>query len=55
VTGCFIHGETNDLRGNVSGAQNTFDPPDPGFDTTYRPTNPVYASVGYRPSVIPSE
>jgi len=49
VRGCFIHGQVNDLRDNVSVAVNTFDPPDPAFDGEFRPKNPRYAEVGYRP------
>lgn len=49
VRGCFIHGVVNDLRGNVNAVSNTLDPPDPDFDAEYRPRQPLYASVGYRP------
>jgi hypothetical protein len=46
----FIHGETNDLRGTIDRAANTFDPPDPRFDAQFVPQAPEYAAVGYRPS-----
>jgi hypothetical protein len=49
VTGCFIHGEVNDLQANVSTSASRFDPPDPDFDADYRPRNPLYQSAGYRP------
>jgi len=45
----FIHGETNDLRGTIDRAVNTFDPPDPRFDAQFVPQAPEYAKVGYRP------
>ncbi len=45
----FIHGETNDLRGTIDRAANTFDPPDPRFDAQFAPQAPEYATVGYRP------
>jgi hypothetical protein len=45
----FIHGETNDLRGTIDRAVNTFDPPDPRFDAQFVPQAPEYAAVGYRP------
>jgi len=45
----FIHGETNDLRGTIDRAANTFDPPDPRFDAQFVPQAPDYARVGYRP------
>ena len=45
----FIHGETNDLRGTISRAVNTFDPPDPRFDAQFVPQAPEYGAVGYRP------
>jgi hypothetical protein len=50
VRGCFIHGETNDLRSRLDRGVNTFDPPDPGFDAAFAPTHPAYAKVGYRPA-----
>jgi hypothetical protein len=46
----FIHGETNDLRGTIDRAANTFDPPDPRFDAQFVPHAPEYAEVGYRPA-----
>ena len=46
----FIHGETNDLRGTIDRAVNTFDPPDPRFDAQFVPQAPEYAGVGYRPA-----
>ncbi len=55
VSGCFIHGETNDLRSNVSTPSNAFDPPHPEFDDRYTPRNPRYAGAGYRPPQRASE
>ena len=43
----FIHGETNDLRGTIDRAVNTFDPPDPRFDAQFVPQAPEYGAVGY--------
>ena len=48
VRECFIHGETNDLRGTIDRTINTFDPPDPRFDTQFVPQEPEYEAVGYR-------
>ena len=48
----FIHGETNDLRGTISRAVNTFDPPDPRFDAQFVPQAPEYGAVGYRPVAV---
>ncbi len=45
----FIHGETNDLRGTIDRAVNTFDGPDPRFDAQFVPQAPEYRAVGYRP------
>lgn len=50
VRGSFIHGEVNDLRDTVDRKANTFDSPDPRFDTRFVPQAPQYAKVGYRPS-----
>ena len=49
VRGSFIHGVVNDLRGTISKAVNTFDPPDPRFDARFVPQAPEYSKVGYRP------
>jgi hypothetical protein len=53
VRGCFVRGETNDLRGTIDKQANTFDPPDPQFDAQFVPRAPQYASVGYRPVKAP--
>lgn len=53
VQGCFIHGATNDLRNSVDRTRNTFDPPDPQFDSAFVPRHPRYANVGYRPVARP--
>ena len=50
VKGSFIHGDVNDLRGTISKAANTFDPPDPRFDARFVPRAAPYANVGYRPA-----
>ena len=49
VRGSFIHGAVNDLRGTISRELNTFDPPDPRFDSQFVPQAPQYRAVGYRP------
>jgi hypothetical protein len=49
VRGNFIGGTLADRRGTIDRAANTFDPPDPGFDSAIVPRNPAYANVGYRP------
>jgi hypothetical protein len=49
VSGCFVHGDVDDLRSNVNPRTNTFDPPDPDFDHDYRPRHPLWERVGYRP------
>jgi hypothetical protein len=49
VTGSFIHGDLNDLRGTIDRQQNTFDAPDPRFDEQFVPRAPQYGEVGYRP------
>ena len=46
VRGSFIHGVVNDLRGTVSKAVNTFDPPDPRFDARFVPQAPDTARSG---------
>jgi len=50
----FIHGETDDLRGTIDRAVNTFDPPDPRFDAQFVPQAPEYRAVGYRPAAAAS-
>jgi hypothetical protein len=50
VRGTFIHGNINDRKGTINRDLNTFDPPDPRFDTRFVPQAPQYAKVGYRPS-----
>jgi hypothetical protein len=50
----FIHGETDDLRGTIDRAVNTFDPPDPRFDAQFVPQAPEYRAVGYRPAASAS-
>ena len=52
VHGCFIHGQVNDLRGNVDRHSNAFDPPDAEFDPAYQPRQPRFARVGYRTSAV---
>ena len=49
VRGSFIHGNINDLKGTIDRSVNTFDPPDPRFDSSFVPQAPEYARVGYRP------
>ena len=49
VSNCYLGGDTiHDLRGTLR-KNNVVDAPDPGFDSKYRPTNRLYANVGYRP------
>lgn len=50
VRNCFIHGDTNDLRGSINASANSFNPPDPRFDAAFVPADPLYAKVGYRPA-----
>ena len=49
VTGNFIHGENNDLRGVISSSRNTLDPEDPLFDAGFVPQSEKFRGVGYRP------
>jgi hypothetical protein len=49
VSGCFVHGEIEDLRGTVARERNRFDAPDPEFDHRFVPRSPEYRDVGYRP------
>lgn len=50
VFGCLISGgEDCDLLHNVSHSVNTFGAPDPTFDAGFRPLDPAYRGVGYRP------
>jgi hypothetical protein len=50
VTNCFIGGsEHGDPIGNVSPSRNTLNCPDPAFDSSFRPHNPAFDRVGYRP------
>ncbi|HXW04662.1 MAG TPA: right-handed parallel beta-helix repeat-containing protein [Vicinamibacterales bacterium] len=53
VSGSFIHGAVNDLRGTISKETNIFDPPDPRFDERFVPRAPEYAKAGYRPVGLP--
>jgi hypothetical protein len=49
VSGCFFSGLHGDPQANISRARNRFDAPDPHFDGRFRPKNPAYDGVGYRP------
>lgn len=49
VTGCFIHGNQNDLNGNIESEDNVLDASDPNFDRDFRPWSPEFSDVGYRP------
>jgi hypothetical protein len=49
VEGCIIGGREGEPCANVSPQVNRFDAPDPEFDSAYRPRNPQYEGVGYRP------
>jgi hypothetical protein len=51
VSGCFFQGVISDLRNTISVSANTFDAPDPEFDSSYRPRAEVYANAGYRPDI----
>jgi hypothetical protein len=53
VTGCFIHGDIDDLRGTIARAANTLAAPDPEFDAQFVPRAPQYANAGYRPVAKP--
>ena len=48
VTGCFVHGQIDDLRNSVNTQQNTLNAPNPQFDSDYHPMNPAYQTVGFR-------
>ena len=49
VSGCFIKGDIEDLRGTLDPEANEMSAPDPDFDAGFRPRNPAYAGTGYRP------
>ena len=49
VERCFLNGDIEDLRETIDRTKNTFDAPDPRFDARFVPSNPLYASAGYRP------
>jgi hypothetical protein len=49
MSGCFLRGEIDDLRGNVGKDRNVLGAPDPDFDAEYRPRAPAYRDAGYRP------
>ena len=49
VSGCFINGDIEDLRGTVDQEVNEMSAPDPDFDAGFRPRNPAYTGTGYRP------
>ena len=49
VSGCWIHGEENDLRKTIDPKQNVLNAPDPQFDDRYRPQAKEYNNVGYHP------
>jgi len=55
VSGCFVHGKIEDLRGTVARERNRFDPPDPEFDDRFVPRFPEYRDVGYRPPGPPAD
>ena len=48
VIGCFLHGDTDDLRGTISHTSNQLACPDPMFDANFIPQNPVFANAGRR-------
>jgi hypothetical protein len=49
VVGCFFSGRHGDPQSNLSGTHNQFNAADPQFDPDYRPRNPAYQGIGYRP------
>jgi hypothetical protein len=49
VENCFIHGDRNDLRGNIRADRNQLDCPDPFFEPNYAPKNPLFKNAGYSP------
>jgi hypothetical protein len=50
VTDCLIDGRDGaDLKSNVSRSANRFGAPGPEFDAEFRPRNPAYQGVGFRP------
>jgi hypothetical protein len=48
VIGCTFGGPVLDPHKVVSGINNTFNAPDPHFDSTYKPASPEYAGAGIR-------
>jgi hypothetical protein len=48
VDGCFIHGEIDDARSNLSRSSNRFESVNPDFDTAFLPRNTLYGAAGYR-------
>ena len=49
VEGCFLGGDLADARGCIDADKNVLDAPDPEFDESYRPRQPLYRDTGYRP------
>jgi parallel beta helix pectate lyase-like protein len=49
VRGSFFRGDVEDLRKTVNRDVNTFEAPDPQFDSQFSPRAPQYAKAGYRP------
>ena len=49
VSGCFLGGETNDLRNNVDREQNVVGCSDPEFDEGFVPQAEGFEGAGYRP------
>jgi hypothetical protein len=50
VVNCHIQGSIPDLRKTIDPRRNTIGCEDPKFDDAFRPTNPTFEKVGYRPS-----
>jgi hypothetical protein len=48
VRNCWLHGETDDLRGVIDPEINVLRAPDPQFDEYFEPRNAEYEGVGYR-------
>ncbi len=54
VERCFIGGDLPDLRQTIDPKRNTLRCSDPDFDDAFRPRNPEFAEVGYRPALPPT-
>lgn len=49
VSGCFIHGDIDDLQNTIDPDRNVLECPDPKLNAAYVPTAEGFENVGYRP------